>query len=113
MTEFVTDQALVVLTVSPSLEETVIDWLLSRPGGGGFTSMPVSGHSASHEGLSNIEQVTGRRHRVQFQVQMDATAIEPFLADARETFGGTDTHFWVVPVFSAGRLGTSQPAADR
>ena len=31
MTELLTDEALVVLTVSPSLEETVIDWLLSRP----------------------------------------------------------------------------------
>ncbi len=113
MTEFFTDEALVVLTVSPSLEETVIDWLLSRPGGGGFTSMPVSGHSASHEGLSNIEQVTGRRHRVQFQIQMDTASVAPFMANARAAFGGTDTHYWVVPVFSAGRLGASQPAADR
>jgi hypothetical protein len=107
MTEFLTDEALVVLTVSPSLEETVIDWLLSRPGGGGFTSVPVSGHSASHGGLSNIEQVTGRRHRVQFQVQMDSGSLEPFLARAREAFGATDTHYWVIPVFSAGRLGTN------
>ena len=68
---------------------------------------------AIHEGLSNIEQVTGRRHRVQFQIQMDTASVAPFLADARAAFGGTDIHYWVVPVFSAGRLGASQPAADR
>jgi len=107
MNAFATEEALVVLTVSPALEETMIDWLLSRPGGGGFTSMPVSGHSASHSGLSNIEQVTGRRRRVQFQIQMDSGSLEPFLARAREAFGGTDTHYWVIPVFGAGRLGAS------
>ncbi len=99
--------ALVVLTVAPALEEPMIDWLLGRADGGGFTTQPVAGHSSRHDGLSTMEQVTGRQRRIQFQVQIGGDALAGFLDDARAVFGGADVHFWVLPILEGGRLGES------
>lgn len=113
MTAFTPTAALVVLTTAPALEETVIDWLLGRSEGAGFTSLPVSGHSARHEGLTLTEQVRGRQRRVQFQVHMPLPDVDGFLAAAREQFRGTDVHYWVLPIMGGERLSPRQapPAA--
>ena len=105
MTSFEPTGVLVTLTVAPAIEEALIDWLLSRAEGAGFTSMPVSGHSARHRGLSPAELVTGRQRRIQFQVHMPVEALEDFLTAARAAFGGTDVHYWVTPIFGGARLG--------
>ena len=99
-------QVLVVLTVAPALEEPVIDWLLTRRESRGFTSLQTFGHSARSEHLSPREQVTGRQRHTQFQVAMQASHLEAFLADARGKFAGADLHYWALPLIAEGRLGT-------
>lgn len=101
------DQALVVLNVPPSLEEAIIDWLLARQDGAGFTSIAASGHSACHQGLSAAEQVSGRQRRLQFQIQMRTESVDAFLASARATFGTADVHYWVLPMSTGGHLNPS------
>lgn len=98
------DEVLVVLTTSPALQEPVVDWLLERLDGGGFTGVPVAGHSSRLEGLSTAEQVSGRQQRYQFQVQMPAQRVGSFLDGLREAFAGTDIHYWIMPVIGGGSL---------
>ena len=105
MTTIETGAVLVVLNVAPELEGAVVDWLLERVGRTGFTSFPVSGHSTSHEHLTVAEQVSGRQHRLQFQVQIGADVLEKFLNDASDTLGGTGIRYWVLPVTQSGHLG--------
>lgn len=105
-----TKQVRVTLNVSPSLEETVIDWLLSRDGERGFTTYRVSGHSSAHEGLSAAEQVSGRRKRLRFEVDMPRQAVATFLQDANDAIGAADIHCVVSPVLASGSL--SEVAAD-
>lgn len=95
-------EVLVILNVPPAIEEPVVDWLLSREGGGGFTSFPVAGHSSAHEGLSAAEQVTGRRRRHQFEVRLPAAALDRFLAGISTDFGAADIRYWVLPVIASG-----------
>jgi hypothetical protein len=112
MTDTKFAEALVVLNVPPSLEEPLVDWLLAREDGAGFTSFPVFGHSTRHDHLSAAEQVSGRQRRQQFQVQMAAVAVEQFLDDVRASLGGAGIHYWVIPVIGGGHLGprdTSKP----
>lgn len=104
MTMIETGEALVVLNVSPEMENVVVEWLLERVGGAGFTSFPVSGHSTSHDNLSIAEQVSGRQRRHQFNVHIGADVVQGFLSDARDTLGAADVHYWVLPVMQAGRL---------
>lgn len=98
MKEF--EQALVVITTSPALEEPMIDWLLASEHQTGFTSMPAFGHSSRHEHLSTAEQVSGRQRRVQFQIQLATRRVDPFLWELRADFEGADLHFWVQPLYS-------------
>ena len=97
-----TQNALVVLNVPPVVEEPVVDWLLARENGGGFASSPVAGHSSANVGLSAAEQVSGRQRRYQFQVQIELTELDAFIAGFREEFGAADVRYWVLPVLTAG-----------
>lgn len=97
-------QVLVVLNAPPELEEPVIDWLLARERGTGFTSFPVYGHSTDHDNLSAVEQVTGRKPRQQFQVQMELENMAPFMKSLRAAFGAADLHYWVLPVLEGGSV---------
>lgn len=108
MTDSHCDQALIVLNTPPMLEEAVVDWLLSRGDGAGFTSFPVFGHSASHEHLSPAEQVSGRQRRQQFQIQISTEGVETFLDDFRMSFGMADTRFWVLPLMAGGSFETDE-----
>ena len=104
MTEMNYEETLVILNVSPDLEETVVDWLLGREGGTGFTSFTVFGHSTRHDELSPAEQVSGRQRRLQFQVQINRDAVDTFLSDARKTLDNTSVSFSLLPVLSTGHL---------
>lgn len=106
MTDASTQSVLVVLNVPPSLEETVVDWLLAREDSTGFTSFPVFGHSTSHDGLSLAEQVTGRQRRQQFQVLLAEHTVDAFLEDARRSLGAAGIRYWAIPLMATGRFGS-------
>jgi len=99
-----TEQVLVVLTGPPALESQLIDWLLLREGGLGFSSSEVHGHSTRHDHLSIPEQVSGRQRRLQIQVQLDRSLLEDFIAELAEEFTGADLHYWVIPLLVGGDL---------
>lgn len=104
MTESSHTEVLVVLNVPADLEEPIVDFLLARDGSTGFTSIPVYGHSTSHDGLSRAEQVSGRQRRQQFQIQIRANTADVFIDNIRESFGAAGIHFWVLPLILGGHL---------
>lgn len=95
---------LITLTVSPAIEETVVDWLLQFAGQGGFTSFPVNGHSGREEGLSLAEQVAGRKKQIRFQVHVQEAVLTPVLDRMKQDFQGAGVHYWVSPVLEAGHI---------
>jgi len=98
------DRVLAVISSPPSLESQLVDWLLARDGGSGFSSAAIHGHSTHHDHLSVAEQVSGRQRRLQFQVQLAAAELDRFLDDLKAEFGGADLHYWVLPVLAGGHL---------
>lgn len=98
------DRVMVVLNVPPGLEESMIDWLLGRNGDKGFTTYSVSGHSSEHAGLSAAEQVSGRRKRLRFEVEMPRSAAGAFLGEARDFLGAAHSHCVVYPILASGSL---------
>ncbi len=105
-----TDQVLFVISIPPALEDQLIDWLLERDGAAGFTSWPSSGHSSDAARLSTSEKVSGKQRRLTFEVQLPAERLSTFTAGLRESFGGADVHYWVVPLLDAGSLRGRGPA---
>ena len=100
-----TNKVLVVLNVPPTLEDALVDWLLTREESTGFTSFPVAGHSKRHDKLSISEQVTGKQERQQFQVVLSADGVDEFLGEARQAFGAVGIRYWVLPLVADGRIG--------
>ena len=95
-------QQRLILTIPPSLEDDLVDYLLSLEAVGGFTSYPVHGHGENRQ-LSIAEQVTGRQKRVQFELILPSDKLEAVLAGLREQVG-SDTFYWHQDVNGGGHL---------
>ncbi|WP_374961676.1 DUF3240 family protein [Spongiibacter tropicus] len=91
-----------ILTIAPSLEDELVDYLVSLETVGGFTSYPVRGYGEKRQ-LSIAEQVTGRQKRVQFELILPAEAIPPLLDGLREQVG-SEIFYWYQDVNGSGRL---------
>jgi hypothetical protein len=98
------NEALLILNAPPDLEEALVDWLLARKHGTGFTSFPAQGHSTRHDNLSIAEQVSGRQRRQQFQIQMASDEVDEFLDALQASLGGAGIHYWVQPILRSGRF---------
>jgi hypothetical protein len=98
------EPVLVVINIPPALEEPLVDWLLERESGVGFTSYAVHGHSAQHGHLSVAEQVRGRQRRLQFEVDLEVPQLAQFLAGLTGKFGGTDLRYRVSAVITFAHL---------
>lgn len=95
---------LLTLIAPPGHEEPLIDWLLQYGHASGFSSFPISGHSSNPESLTLVEQVTGRKRQVRFDVQLAGSELEVLLDRLKTDFAGSAIHYWAVPVVEAGRL---------
>ncbi len=97
-------QCLLVLIVTPSIENAVVDWLLEREDIDGFSTMAISGHGASAHSLTAAEQVAGRRRQVMFHTHLSEDVAKKIIDDARHAFKGSGMHYWLMPVLAAGHL---------
>lgn len=93
---------LITLNVPPSLEEAVVDCLLTFETSQGFSSFPVSAHDHRNEGLSVAEQVTGRQRKIRFQMYIDKQFVAALLNKLKTEFPNTGMRYWVVPVLEHG-----------
>ncbi|MCB1664956.1 MAG: DUF3240 family protein [Pseudomonadales bacterium] len=96
------DMTLLVLTLSPALEEEIIDYLLGQNSVVSFTSQQVNGHG-DHGALSVAEQVSGRRKRVQYQVVLPQREIAALLAGLAASVG-KDIEYWEQPIRGYGHI---------
>lgn len=93
---------LLVLNISPELEEDLVDYLLGLEGVEGFTSYQVYGHG-EHGRLSLREQVTGRRRRMQYEIMLPEDGVAALLQGLAQEVG-TDVVYWQHPLTNFGRL---------
>lgn len=95
---------LITLNVPPSLEEAVVDCLLTFESEHGFSSLPVSAHDHRNEGLSLAEQVTGRQRKIRFQMYIDKNDLSALLERLKADFSGAGIQYWVMPVIEKGLI---------
>ena len=95
----------ITLNAPPALEEPLVDWLLERDVPG-FTSYAAHGHSSTPgQPLTLAEQVTGRRRRVEFRVEIAAHEVDAFLAELEQITHRADVYYFVTPLLRSGHLG--------
>ena len=95
-------ETLLVLNISPDLEEDLVDYLLQLDFVSGFTSSHVYGHGR-HGLMTVAEQVIGRRKRMQFEVVMKEAQVADLLAELAAQVG-RDISYWQLPVSNFGRI---------
>jgi hypothetical protein len=93
---------LVTLNVPTSLEEAIVDCLLTFESEHGFSSFPVYAHDHRNEGLSLAEQVSGRQKRLRFQMYVEEAVLSALLEQLRQDFSGAGIRYWVLPVVDNG-----------
>lgn len=98
------DDYLITLQVPPSLEEAVVDCLLSFENPQGFASFRIDAHHHRAEGLSLAEQVSGRQGRVCFQINLQKAALAPIVTQLKTEFSGAGIGFWITPILEQGQI---------
>ncbi len=93
---------LVTLNAPLSLEEALVDCLLTLESEHGFSSFPVNAHDHKNEGLSLAEQVSGRQKKIRMQMYVPEQGLATLLAQLRTEFPGSGIKYWVLPVFESG-----------
>ena len=79
---------LITLHVPPSLEEAVVDCLLSFESAQGFSSFAVNAHHHSNHGSSLSELVSGRQRKISFQMYVEKNDIGAVLNQLKTDFSG-------------------------
>lgn len=98
------EQSLLMVVASPSVEETLVDWLLENTDISGFSTHRIDGHGSRQAELSLAEQVVGRQRKVMFHVHGDLPVIEALTGELKDRFRGAGLHYWLTPVLDAGRI---------
>lgn len=98
------NQTLLTLICPPSIERTLVDWLLEQPEVSGFTSSEVYGHGSYPEKLNLIEQVEGRKKQVKFQLHLELDSAMAALKKLKIDLKGADVHYWLLPITESGRV---------
>jgi hypothetical protein len=101
---------ILTLNAAPSLEEPLVDWLLARDEAREFTTYTVFEHGGAHERLSVAEQVSGRRRRVEFRIELPGSALPGLIAALAASFRSADMSYLATPVLASGDVGhTANP----
>lgn len=95
---------LVTLNAPPSLEEAMVDCLLTFESEHGFSSFSVNAHDHINAGLSISEQVTGRQKKIRFQMYILATDLPMLLEKLQTNFKHSGIQYWVLPVIAKGYI---------
>jgi len=94
---------LLTIIAPPSMEEELIDWLLTQPNITGFTSQTANGHGSGHE-MNIAEQVSGRRRQITFMIVLQKLMAESIIVDLKHCFSGSRLHYWLSPLTEHGSI---------
>ncbi len=87
------------------LEEELVEQLLAHPEwAAGFTLFHAEGHSTHPETLSPRERVSGRAHRVEVQIVLEASQAGVLIDHLKRHLPKSDVAYWLTPVHEFGRL---------
>ena len=97
-------EILLSIITPPSVEESLVDWLLARDEVTGFTSFPVSGHGSSTHSMSLAEQVAGRQRKVLFQIHLPEPQALGLVEGLKRDLSNCGIHYWLTPLLGTGRI---------
>ena len=104
MKEQNTEQCLLYIVAPTDVESIIVDWLIDSELIKGFSSVPISGHSADYSALSIAEQVEGRRWMILYLIRLPQASIDTVIQGLKNDLGHIGLDYWVVPVLAYGKI---------
>ena len=98
------EPVMLLIVAPPSLEESLVDWLMQNLPESGFTTLEADGHGSDPRHMSAAERVAGRRRNVQFQVLIDRSKAERVVDMLRASFGSAGLVWCLLPTLGFGHL---------
>ncbi len=95
---------LITINVPPSLEESLVDCLLTFESATGFSSFNINAHDHINEGYSLAEQVTGRQNKIRFQMYVSEQDMLTLLVKLKDNYSGAGIQYWVLPIVDSGYI---------
>jgi len=93
---------LLTLITNPTLEETMIDWLLIQTQISGFNTSIIFGHGSRERNYNALEQVTGRQKKLQFIVHTETEIASDLINQLKQKFPNTGMHYFITPAIESG-----------
>ncbi len=97
-------ETLLTLVMPPALSDLLVDWLLEQPEVVGFISLPVNGYGGEEHAMTAGEKVAGYRKGWMIQTHMRHKTAHELLKRLKETFAGSEIHYWMTPLIVGGHL---------
>lgn len=91
---------LLVIVVTPELEEPVVDWLLEQERIASFSQQEIRGFNRNHADFSLVEQITGRQKRLMFHVQTTETYGRSITESLRNVLADADMESYMIPLLA-------------
>lgn len=92
------------LICPPTVEEKLLDALLTNVDSEVFTSTPTYSHGTAQGRLTATEQVMGRSRAVQVSILLTAPELERLRTLLQREFAGTGVRYWVSPLAFEGEF---------
>lgn len=92
------------LMFRPTVEEKLIDLLLSGPSDHLFSSFSTAVHGLDTASLGATERVLGRAEASQIQILLQEDELEPLLNRLRQELPGAKLRYWATPVLLEGEI---------
>lgn len=86
------------------LEEVLVDVLLEFDDDLEFAAGVVYAHASGTDALSLVEQVTGRKRKIRFEIVTPQTELAPLLKRLEARLKGCGVHYTVEAVHAQGQL---------
>ncbi|WP_339721858.1 DUF3240 family protein [uncultured Paraglaciecola sp.] len=98
------DQLLLTLIVPIELKDEIVDTLISQEQVSGFSLGKIEGYSRNHSHFNISEQVEGHRAFYRFEIILEKRQLDTLKTMLKIVCGGSDIHYWLVPLFESGSL---------
>ena len=92
------------LVFPPSIEEALLETLITAPQAPGFTLMHAQGHGSDFPHASTAEQVRGSIDRRIVWIVLESALLQSLIETIRGRVRSQDVVWWTEPVLERGRL---------
>lgn len=98
------ERQLITIIVTPNIEETIVDWLLEKPGVERFVSYQVKSYNKDHSDYSPLERVTGWKRKTAVRVLFPTDQMPEVIRELKLQFANSGIYYRVTPFLDDGIL---------